>query len=111
MKSAFLKSMKGLDSLAVPTLPIPTPLLNEEVVDINGQSLEVYQVLSRLTTVFDVTGLSALNIMAGLVDDKLPVGVQLVGRPFDEGSILSMAHIYEKYHGISQTLVLTLIRV
>jgi aspartyl-tRNA(Asn)/glutamyl-tRNA(Gln) amidotransferase subunit A len=63
-----------------------------------------------LTTVFDVTGLPTLNDPAGLVDGKLPAGVQLVGRPFDEGSILSMAHIYEKYHGIGQTLVLPIIK-
>jgi hypothetical protein len=44
LKSAFLRSMKGLNGLVVPTSPIPAPLLNEEVVDINGQTLDVYQV-------------------------------------------------------------------
>jgi len=44
------------------------------------------------------------------VDGKLAVGVQLVGRPFDEGSILSMVQIYEKYHEISQTLVPPIIK-
>lgn len=110
LKSAFLKSMKGLDGLVVPTSAIPAPLMDQKVVDIKGQSLEVYEVLSRLTTVFNVTGLPALNVPAGLVDGKLPVGVQLVGRPFDEGSILSMAHIYEKYHGIPQTMVPPIIK-
>lgn len=105
LKSAFLKSMKGLDGLVVPTSGITAPLLDQKMVDINGQSLEVYHVLSRLTTVFDVTGLPVLNVPVGLVDGKLPVGVQLVGRPFDEGSILNMAYIYEKYHRIPQTMV------
>jgi aspartyl-tRNA(Asn)/glutamyl-tRNA(Gln) amidotransferase subunit A len=110
LKSAFLKSMKGLDGLLVPTSGITAPLLDQKMVDVNGRSLEVYQVLSRLTTVFDVTGLPVLNVPAGLVDGKLPVGVQLVGRPFDEGSILSMAYIYEKYHGIAQTMVPPIIK-
>lgn len=110
LKSAFLKSMKGLDGLVVPTSGITAPLLDQKMVNINGKSLEVYQVLSRLTTVFDVTGLPVLNVPAGLVDGKLPVGVQLVGRPFDEGSILSMAYIYEKYHRIPQTMVPPIIK-
>lgn len=110
LKSAFLKSMKGLDGLVVPTSGITAPLLDQKMVDINGKSLEVYQVLSRLTTVFDVTGLPVLNVPAGLVDCKLPVGIQLVGRPFDEGSILSMAYIYEKYHRIPQTMVPPIIK-
>lgn len=110
LKSAFLKSMKGLDGLVVPTTGIAAPLLDQKMVDINGKSLEVYQVLSGLTTVFDVTGLPVLNVPAGLVDGKLPVGAQLVGRPFEEGSILSIAHIYEKDHGIAEEMVPPIVR-
>jgi aspartyl-tRNA(Asn)/glutamyl-tRNA(Gln) amidotransferase subunit A len=105
LKSAFLKSMKDLDGLVVPTTSIAAPLLDQTMVNINGKSLEVYQALSRLTTVFDVTGLPVLNIPAGLIDGKLPVGVQLVGRPFEEALILSMAHIYEKDFRVTETLV------
>ena len=110
LKSAFLKSMKDLDGLVVPTTSIAAPLLDQTMVNINGKSIEVYQALSRLTTVFDVTGLPVLNIPAGLIDGKLPVGVQLVGRPFEEASILSMAHIYEKDFRVSETLVPPLVR-
>jgi aspartyl-tRNA(Asn)/glutamyl-tRNA(Gln) amidotransferase subunit A len=110
LKSAFLKSMKDLDGLVVPTTAIAAPLLDQRMVDINGKSLEVYQALSRLTTVFDVTGLPVLNIPAGLIDGKLPVGVQIVGRPFEEGSILSMAHIYEKDFRVPETIVPPILR-
>jgi aspartyl-tRNA(Asn)/glutamyl-tRNA(Gln) amidotransferase subunit A len=110
LKSAFLKSMKDLDGLVVPTTSIAAPLLDQTMVNINGESLEVYQALSRLTTVFDVTGLPVLNIPAGLIDDKLPVGVQLVGRPFEEALILSMAHIYEKDFRVTETLVPPIVR-
>jgi aspartyl-tRNA(Asn)/glutamyl-tRNA(Gln) amidotransferase subunit A len=105
LRSAFLISMKGLDGLIVPTTGIPAPLLDQNMVDINGKSVEVYQILSRLTTVFDVTGMPVLNIPAGLVENKLPVGVQLVGRPFEEGSILSIGHIYENHHDVAESMV------
>jgi aspartyl-tRNA(Asn)/glutamyl-tRNA(Gln) amidotransferase subunit A len=52
--------------------------------------------------VFDITGLPALNIPAGLVDSKLPVGVQLVGRPFDESRMLKIAYTYEQQYNLPE---------
>jgi aspartyl-tRNA(Asn)/glutamyl-tRNA(Gln) amidotransferase subunit A len=80
------------------------------VVEINGKNLEVYQALSRLTTVFDVTGLPVLNIPAGLIAGNLPVGVQLVSRPFEEGVILRIGHIYEKDFRVDETMVPPILR-
>ncbi|MGH9976157.1 MAG: amidase [Nitrososphaeraceae archaeon] len=104
LKNAFLRSMSGLDGLVVPTTIITSPKLNQKVVNINGNDVEVYQALSRLTTVFDVTGLPAINVPIDLVDGKLPIGAQLIGRPFDESSILSMAYCYEEYHKIYERM-------
>ncbi len=97
IKDAFLKAMSEYDALLVPSTIIPAPFLDQKEVNIEGKTREVYSSLSRLTTVFDITGLPTLNIPAGLVDSKLPVGVQLVGRPFDEARILKIAYAYE-YH-------------
>src|ERR671910_43834 len=95
IKDAFLKAMSEYDALLVPTTIIPAPFLDQKEVNIEGKAIEVYSCLSRLTTVFDIIGLPALNIPAGLVDSKLPVGVQLVGRPFDESRILKIAYTCE----------------
>ncbi|MDQ3562365.1 MAG: amidase [Thermoproteota archaeon] len=102
IKNAFLKAMSGYDALLVPTTIIPAPFLDQKEVNIEGKTIEVYLSLNRLTTVFDVTGLPALNIPAGLVDSKLPVGVQLVGRPFDESRILKIAYTYEQQYNLSE---------
>ena len=62
----------------------------------------------RLTTVFDITGLPAMNIPEGFIEEeknKLPIGVQLVGRPFDEMTLLRIAHVYEEYYGISEKMI------
>jgi aspartyl-tRNA(Asn)/glutamyl-tRNA(Gln) amidotransferase subunit A len=105
IKNAFLKAMTGFDALLVPTTIIAAPLLDQKTVDINGKrNIDVYQALSRLTTVFDVTGLPALNVPAGLVEDKLPVGAQLIGKPFEETILLSVAHNYEQHHKISKLI-------
>jgi aspartyl-tRNA(Asn)/glutamyl-tRNA(Gln) amidotransferase subunit A len=108
IKDAFLKGMSEYDALLVPTTIIPAPFLDEKEVNIEGKTIEVYFTLSRLTTVFDTTGLPALNIPAGLVDSKLPVGVQLVGRPFDESRILKIAYTYEQQYKLPEQLLPTI---
>jgi aspartyl-tRNA(Asn)/glutamyl-tRNA(Gln) amidotransferase subunit A len=108
IRTAFLNAMKGYDALLVPTTITPAPMLDQKTVTIDGHNIEVYQALSRLTTVFDITGLPALNVPGGFVEEekrKLPIGVQLVGRPFDEMTLLRVAHIYEEYYGISEEMI------
>jgi aspartyl-tRNA(Asn)/glutamyl-tRNA(Gln) amidotransferase subunit A len=105
IKDAFLKAMSEYDALLVPTTIIPAPFLDQKEANIEGKIIEVYFSLSRLTTVFDITGLPALNIPAGLVDSKLPVGVQLVGRPFDEARILKIAYIYEQHYSLAKQFI------
>ncbi len=105
IKDAFLKAMSGYDALLVPTTIIPAPFLDQKEVNIEGKTIEVYFSLNRLTTVFDITGLPALNIPGGLVDSKLPVGVQLVGRPFDEARMLKIAYTYEQHYSLSEQFI------
>ena len=108
IRTAFLNAMKGYDALLVPTTIIPAPLLDQNTVDINGDSIEVYQALSRLTTVFDITGLPVLNVPAGFVEvekNKLPIGVQLVGKPFDEETLLRISHVFDEYYRVSEEMI------
>jgi aspartyl-tRNA(Asn)/glutamyl-tRNA(Gln) amidotransferase subunit A len=105
IKDAFLKALSEYDALLVPTTIIAAPFLDEREVNIEGKTIEVYLSLSKLTTVFDITGLPALNIPAGLVDSKLPIGVQLVGRPFEEARILKIAYKVEQQYKLPEQLV------
>jgi aspartyl-tRNA(Asn)/glutamyl-tRNA(Gln) amidotransferase subunit A len=105
IRQSLVKAMEGLDALLVPTTVIPAPRLDQDTIEIGGRTVEVYPTLSRLTTVFDVTGLPVLNIPAGLVDGKLPVGVQLVGRPFDEERLFQIAEAYEQRYQASKEMI------
>jgi aspartyl-tRNA(Asn)/glutamyl-tRNA(Gln) amidotransferase subunit A len=111
IKTAFLKAMTDYDALMVPTTIIPAPLLDDTTVKINEDTIEVYQALSRLTTVFDITGLPAMNVPAGLIvikggeKNKLPIGVQLVGRPFDEETLLKISNIYDEHYKVYEEMI------
>jgi len=94
----FSSSMKGFDVMAVPTTPITAPLLGQSSVDVGGRTLEVYAALNRLTLPFNVVGFPAVTIPAG-VSHGLPVGVQLVARPFEESTLLKFACWLEEKTG------------
>jgi aspartyl-tRNA(Asn)/glutamyl-tRNA(Gln) amidotransferase subunit A len=109
IKTALLKSMEDYDALLVPTTIIPAPLLDDTTVKINEDTIEVYQALSRLTTVFDITGLPAMNVPAGFIEggekNRLPIGVQLVGRPFDEETLLKVSNIYDESYKVYEEMI------
>jgi len=50
---------------------------------------------SRLTRPFNALGLPALSVPCGVSSAGLPLGFQIVGRPFDEATILRLGHAYE----------------
>ena len=54
-----------------------------------------------------------MNIPGGFIEEersKLPIGVQLVGRPFDEMTLLRIAHVYEEYYCTSEEIIPPLIK-
>ena len=76
------------DLLVTPTAPGPAPRLG------TWRTISFWQ-NSSLTTPFNVTGGPALAQCMGFTPTGLPLSLQLVGRPFDEATVLRAAHAYE----------------
>lgn len=94
----FTASMNKFDLLAVPTTCAPAPKIGQAKVELGGRSVEVYAALNRLTLPFNYVGFPAVSVPSGMVDG-LPVGVQLIGRLFDEAGVLRLANAYEEKFG------------
>ncbi|MGE0444361.1 MAG: Asp-tRNA(Asn)/Glu-tRNA(Gln) amidotransferase subunit GatA [Vicinamibacterales bacterium] len=78
------------DVVAMPTTPTPPFRLGEKVDD----PLQMY--LEDIFTVgANLAGIPAISVPCGFTADRLPVGLQLQGRLFDEATILRAAHAYE----------------
>lgn len=78
------------DVLALPTAPIVAPALNERTVTVAGTDLEVRAALLSLTSPWNMTGSPAISVPAGRIDG-LPVAVQLVTAPGNEGLLFAAA--------------------
>jgi aspartyl-tRNA(Asn)/glutamyl-tRNA(Gln) amidotransferase subunit A len=96
LRDEFEKILNNLDVLIMPTTPLTAPRFDEQTVVIGDKTFPIYQALSRNTIAFDSTGLPAINVPAGFSKNNMPVGVQIVGSPFEEQKILSLAYAYEQ---------------
>jgi aspartyl-tRNA(Asn)/glutamyl-tRNA(Gln) amidotransferase subunit A len=53
------------------------------------------------TSPFNMTGLPAISVPCGFTSQGLPVGLQIVGRPFDEPGVLRAAYAFEQQSGLT----------
>ncbi len=87
----------GVDVVAMPTTPAPAFRLGEHLQDPLAMYLgDVFTVSANLT------GLPAVSVPAGLTAAGLPVGLQLVGRAFDEATLLRLADACERATGVNR---------
>ncbi len=85
----FLGALDGVDVLLAPTMPVTAPLHP-------GPKVQTPNPLTRFTFPVNVAGLPALTVPCGFDGDGLPIGAQLIGRPFDEATVLRAGRAYER---------------
>ena len=89
----FMEAFKDVDAILTPTSPVPAFKKGERTSD----PLAMY--LSDIYTIsVNLAGLPGISIPCGFTKSRLPIGMQLIGRPFDESSLLSIAHDFEAHH-------------
>ena len=93
---SFKKAMESVDVLAVPTIPIVAPRIKDSEVKIGRWIENVRVALLRLTFPGNLSGLPAISIPCGFSSEKLPIGLQLIGRRLEEATLLRAAYAYEQ---------------
>jgi aspartyl-tRNA(Asn)/glutamyl-tRNA(Gln) amidotransferase subunit A len=91
-----LAAVKGVDAVLAPTAPMPAPTIVESDVGNSTNAEAVIQRLTRFTRPVNYLGLPSLAIPAGFTEAGLPVGMQLIGRPFDEAVLLRIGAAFQR---------------
>jgi aspartyl-tRNA(Asn)/glutamyl-tRNA(Gln) amidotransferase subunit A len=88
----FLKAFETVDAIVTPTTPTAAFRIGEK----SDDPLQMY--LSDIFTIScNLAGICGLSLPCGFTNrPKLPIGLQLLGKPFGEGTILKIAHAYEQ---------------
>jgi aspartyl-tRNA(Asn)/glutamyl-tRNA(Gln) amidotransferase subunit A len=86
---------RKIDLFATPMCGITAPKLGQREVTIGGETVPVMVPLTRYTRVFNLTGLPAISVPCGFSSEGLPIGLQLVGRAWDEATVLRAAYAYQ----------------
>jgi aspartyl-tRNA(Asn)/glutamyl-tRNA(Gln) amidotransferase subunit A len=94
--SEFDTAFLDVDAIVAPTLPVPAPPIGAESVDIDGENINARAAIVGHSRPANFTGLPAISVPCGFTRAGLPVGLQLIGRAFDEITILRIAHSYER---------------
>ena len=95
VKEAMRRQFEQVDLLLAPTTMRPASLIGEDQVEVDGIMLSTGAAFASLTMPFNIAGAPALSLPCGVSGEGLPIGMQLAGRPFDEGTVLRAAHAFE----------------
>lgn len=90
----FRALFRSIDCLFVPTTPITAPRIGEKEVELDGQREDTRIATTRLVRGMNVLGFPALSIPCGK-SAGLPIGLQMIGRPFEENLLLSLGETLE----------------
>ena len=85
------QALAGVDALLLPTVPIPAHSLDPSVA-----SPQFLATIGRNTSIGNITGLPALSLPCGFTPGGLPIGMQLLGRGFDERTLIAIAAAYQQ---------------
>jgi aspartyl-tRNA(Asn)/glutamyl-tRNA(Gln) amidotransferase subunit A len=94
--AAFLAAVAGVDAVIAPVAPVAAPTLAESDVGNSPNAESVIQRLTRFTRPINYLGLPSLAIPSGFTKNGLPVGMQLIGRSFDEAMLLRIGAAFQR---------------
>jgi aspartyl-tRNA(Asn)/glutamyl-tRNA(Gln) amidotransferase subunit A len=87
----FQAALERCDALLYPTSPVPPFAIGENMDDPVAMYL-----IDIFTVTLNLAGLPGISVPAGLSDEGLPLGLQLVGRPFEEATLFGLAEALER---------------
>lgn len=91
IRNDFDRAFKNCDAVISPVTPTPPFKLGEKLTN----PMQMY--LSDIFTIaVNLAGLPGLSVPCGFNSQKLPIGLQIIGKPFDETKLLQLAHGYEQ---------------
>jgi aspartyl-tRNA(Asn)/glutamyl-tRNA(Gln) amidotransferase subunit A len=99
LRRALLKDFHALftkiDCLFTPSTPIGAPRIGQKEVELDGVRVDTRLATTRFARGINVLGFPALSLPCGASGEGLPLGLQMIGRPFEENLLLTLGEALE----------------
>ena len=100
LRQEFMEAFKVVDVFLCPTLPFTaTPIGAMKVVIEDGTDEDMLSAIMQFTGVPSLTGLPSLAVPCGFDEEGLPIGMQLIGKPFDEATLFQAGAAFQDATG------------
>jgi aspartyl-tRNA(Asn)/glutamyl-tRNA(Gln) amidotransferase subunit A len=94
--AAHYAATAGVDAVIAPASPVPAPTIAESDVGGGPNASALLQRLTLFTRPVNYLGLPSLVVPSGFTKSGLPVGMQLIGRAFDEATLLTIGAGFQR---------------
>ena len=97
LRQQLLELLEDVDVLVLPTSPAPAPKI-PDAPGIKSQEDAHSRMagVRSFTGPFNLAGVPAISVPCGFTSDNLPISLQIVGRPFEDATVMKVAHAYEQ---------------
>ena len=96
VRQSWAKLFNSVDCLLTPTAPITATTFGQQTAQLPSGEKPLLRAFLDFTLPFNFSGHPALSTPCGFSKAGLPIGLQIVGKPFGESTILQIAHHYQK---------------
>jgi aspartyl-tRNA(Asn)/glutamyl-tRNA(Gln) amidotransferase subunit A len=95
--SGFKEALSDVDGLLFPTTPLPASKIGEDMeIELQGKRVSTFMTFIRNCMPVNIVGYPALSVPAGYSQTGLPIGLEIITRPWEEDKLLSMAYAFEQ---------------
>lgn len=97
MIAGFRMAMSGVDALLLPTTPLPACKIGDDMeTELLGEKVNTFLTFIRNCDPISVVGYPAITVPAGYSKEGLPIGLQIVSKPWEEGKLVGIAYNFEQ---------------
>ena len=96
IKTGFMKMFEQFDVLICPTVPYTAAKIGQLEVAVGESKMEASVARTKNLFPFNALGLPAISIPCGFDNNNMPIGFQIIGKPFEESKLLQLGHNYQK---------------
>jgi aspartyl-tRNA(Asn)/glutamyl-tRNA(Gln) amidotransferase subunit A len=104
LRREWRELVRGFDVLVIPSGPALAPPHGASTIEVQGEPFPFRSLLSRFTRPANLLGWPALSVPNGVTAEGLPTGVQIMGSPYSEESLLTLGHQLEELFGLVDKL-------